>query len=28
MDVLLELAEKARRLNRRIVFPESQDERV
>lgn len=28
MNVLLELAEKARRLNRRIVFPESQDERV
>jgi phosphate acetyltransferase len=28
MDVLLELHEKARRLNRRIVLPESQDVRV
>ena len=28
MDLLLELAEKARRLDRRVVLPESQDERV
>ena len=28
MDLLFELAEKARRLDRRIVLPESQDERV
>ncbi|MEN8132035.1 MAG: phosphate acyltransferase [Pseudomonadota bacterium] len=28
MDVLLELREKARRLQKRIVLPESQDRRV
>ncbi|MCP4243888.1 MAG: phosphate acetyltransferase, partial [bacterium] len=28
MDILLELREKARRLHRRIVLPEAQDERV
>ncbi|MFT4647441.1 MAG: phosphate acetyltransferase, partial [Glaciecola sp.] len=28
MDILLEIREKARRLHRRIVLPEAQDERV